>query len=113
MFYPAAIHKDLESAYGVTIPDLPGCFSAGDSIEEAIANGTEAIECHIESLLIDGEDITMPGIVETHKQNPDYADAFWAFILVDLSKLSGSSKRVNISVPERILLLLLAFKNMF
>jgi predicted RNase H-like HicB family nuclease len=103
MFYPAAIHKDPESAYGVTIPDLPGCFSAGDTVEEAIANGTEAIECHIEGLLIDGEDIPMPGIVETHKQNPDYADAFWAFIPVDLSKLSGAFKRVNISVPERIL----------
>jgi predicted RNase H-like HicB family nuclease len=103
MFYPAAIHKDPESAYGITIPDLPGCFSAGDTIEEAIANGTEAIECHIESLLINGEDIPMPSIVEIHQQNLDYADAFWAFIPVDLSKLSGSSKRVNISVPERIL----------
>jgi predicted RNase H-like HicB family nuclease len=103
MFYPAAIHKEPESAYGVTIPDLPGCFSAEDTIEEAIANGTEAIECHIEGLLIDGEDIPMPNIVETHKQNPDYTDAFWAFIPVDLSKLSGASKRVNISIPERIL----------
>jgi predicted RNase H-like HicB family nuclease len=43
MFYPAAIHKDPESAYGVTIPDLPGCFSTGDTIEEAIINGLEAI----------------------------------------------------------------------
>jgi predicted RNase H-like HicB family nuclease len=103
MFYPAAIHKDLESVYGVTIPDLPGCFSAGDTIEEAIANGTEAIECHIESLLIDGEDIPMPGNVEHHQQNLDYEDAVWAIVSVDLSKLSGASKRVNISVPERIL----------
>ncbi len=103
MFYPAAIRKDPESAYGVTIPDLPGCFSAGDTIEEAISNGTEAIKFHIEGLLIDGEGIPMPNIVETHKQNPDYTDAFWAFIPVDLSKLSGSSKRVNISIPERIL----------
>lgn len=103
MFYPAAIHKDPESAYGVTVPDLPGCFSAGDTIEEAIANGTEAIECHIESLLIDGEDIPMPGTIEHHQQEPDYEDAVWAIIPVDLSKLSGSSKRVNISLPERIL----------
>jgi predicted RNase H-like HicB family nuclease len=103
MFYPAAIHKDPESVYGITIPDLPGCFSAGDTIEEAIANGTEAIECHIESLLIDGEDIPMPGSIEHYQQEPDYEDAFWALIPVDLSKLSGSSKRVNISLPERIL----------
>jgi hypothetical protein len=79
-------------------PDLPRCFSAGDTIEEAIANGTEAIECHI-----DGEDIPMPRNVEHHQQDPDYEDALWALIPVDLSKLSGASKRVNISVPERIL----------
>jgi predicted RNase H-like HicB family nuclease len=103
MFYSAAIHKDPESAYGVTIPDLPGCFSAGDTIEETIANGTEAIECHIESLLLDGEDIPMPETVAQHQQNPDYEGAVWALIPVDLSKLSGASKRVNISVPERIL----------
>lgn len=31
MKYPIAIHKDKNSCYGVTIPDLPGCFSAGDT----------------------------------------------------------------------------------
>ena len=28
--YPVIIHKDRKSAFGVTVPDLPGCFSAGD-----------------------------------------------------------------------------------
>ncbi|MCP4151812.1 MAG: hypothetical protein GY757_28975, partial [bacterium] len=27
MNYPVVIHKDKESDYGVTVPDLPGCFS--------------------------------------------------------------------------------------
>jgi predicted RNase H-like HicB family nuclease len=103
MFYPAALHKDPDTAYGVTIPDLPGCFSAGNTIEEAIANATEAIECHIESLLIDGDEIPMPATIEKHQQDLDYAGAFWALIPVDLSKLSGATKRVNISMPERIL----------
>jgi predicted RNase H-like HicB family nuclease len=103
MFYPAALHKDPDTAYGVTIPDLPGCFSAGDTIEEAITNATEAIECYIESLLIDDDEIPMPGKIENHLQDLDYVGAFWALIPVDLSKLSGSTKRVNISMPERIL----------
>lgn len=95
MFYPAAIHKDPESAYGVTIPDLPGCFSAGDTIEEAIANGTEAIECHIEGLLIDGEDIPLPNTVKTYQQNPDYANAFWTVIPVN------SCDKVELEVIEQ------------
>jgi len=37
MKYPIVIHKDPKSDYGVTIPDLPGCFSAGSTIEEGLA----------------------------------------------------------------------------
>ncbi|MFP3374822.1 MULTISPECIES: type II toxin-antitoxin system HicB family antitoxin, partial [Gammaproteobacteria] len=44
MFYPIAIEAgDHEHAYGVIVPDLPGCFSAGDTLDEAIKNAKEAI----------------------------------------------------------------------
>ena len=46
---------DEKSAYGVVVPALPGCFSAGDTYEEAMANAREAIELHVESLLDAGE----------------------------------------------------------
>ena len=42
MRYPVVIHKDVESVYGVTVPDLPGCFSAGETLEEAIESAQEA-----------------------------------------------------------------------
>jgi predicted RNase H-like HicB family nuclease len=104
MRYPVVIHKDSDSDYGVTVPDLPGCFSAGDSIEEAIACVAEAIECHVEGLLIDEEDVPVPLPVETHKAKSDFADAFaWMFVDVDLSKISGKTKRINVTIPERIL----------
>ncbi|MDL1977747.1 MAG: type II toxin-antitoxin system HicB family antitoxin [Deltaproteobacteria bacterium] len=103
MKYPIALHKDDSSDYGVTIPDLPGCFSAGASIEEAIAMAQEAAECHIEGLLIDAEPIPVPSSVEEYKNNPDYQDCLWALIDIDLSKLSLKSKRINITLPERLL----------
>lgn len=46
---------DERSAYGVVVPALPGCFSAGESFEEAMAKAREAIELHIESLLDAGD----------------------------------------------------------
>jgi predicted RNase H-like HicB family nuclease len=104
MRYPVVIHKDADSDYGVIVPDLPGCFSAGESIEEAIACVAEAIECHIEGILIDGEGVPLALPIEKHRENPDFADAFaWVFVDIDLSKLSGKSKRINITIPERIL----------
>jgi predicted RNase H-like HicB family nuclease len=55
MRYPVVIHKDADSDYGVSVPDLPGCFSAGESVEEAIACVTEAIECHTEGTLMQNQ----------------------------------------------------------
>ena len=39
-----------KTAFGVVVPDLPGCFSAGDTVEEAFDNVREAIEAHCELL---------------------------------------------------------------
>ena len=57
MRYPVVIHKDKSSDYGVTVPDLPGCFSAGETMEDAMTNVVEAIECHLEGLLFAGDAI--------------------------------------------------------
>ncbi len=103
MQYPVFIHKEETSDYGVIVPDLPGCFSAGSSIEEAIENAKEAIECHIEGLLLDDETIPFKQPIETHLNNPDVEGGVLAMIDIDLSKLSGKTTRVNISVPERFL----------
>jgi predicted RNase H-like HicB family nuclease len=89
--------------YGVTFPDLPGCFSAGGSFEEAIINAQEAAECHIEGILLDSEPVPVATDIEKHKNNPDFKDGIWALIDVDISRLSLKSKRVNITMPERLL----------
>ena len=106
MRYPVVIHKEIDTDYGVTVPDLPGCFSAGSDIDEALAQAAEAIECHIEGLLLDGEPIPLPQNIEDHQTNPDFAEGVWALVTVDLSRLSGKSKRVNITLPERVLALM-------
>jgi predicted RNase H-like HicB family nuclease len=84
MHYPIVIHKDSDSDYGVTVPDLPGCFSAGDTIDDAIAQAAEAIECHIEGLVLDGNAIPTPRNIECHQKNPDYTDGVWALVSVTL-----------------------------
>ncbi len=106
MHYPVIVHKDPDSDYGVTVPDLPGCFTAGDTIDDAIAQATEAIECHIEGLVLDGNAIPTPRSIEFHQKNPDYADGVWALVSVTLDKLPGESRRVNITVHEILLALI-------
>jgi predicted RNase H-like HicB family nuclease len=103
MNYPVVIHKDKDSDYGVTVPDLPGCFSAGATMEEALENACEAILCHAEGLMMDGEPIPSPTSIEKHKDNELYKDGIWALVTVDFSKISGKAKRVNITIPEKLL----------
>ena len=58
--YTALIHKDPESDYGVSFPDLPGCVSAGNTLDEALAMAKEALALHLEGLLQDRRDIPTP-----------------------------------------------------
>ena len=103
MQYPIIIHKDADSDYGVTFPDISGCFSAGTTIEESINNAQEAAECHIEGMLIDSEPIPTPSNIDLHKTNPDFKNGVWALVEIDISKLSLKSKRINITMPERLI----------
>ena len=103
MRFPIVIHKDRDSDYGVTVPDLPGCFSAGDTTDDALSNAVEAIECHIEGLLLDGEKLPVPETVEHYRGQRQFAKGVWALVDVDVAKLSGKAKRVNITLPERLL----------
>jgi len=103
MNYPIVIHKDKGSDYGVTVPDLPGCFSGGSTMDEAIDMAREAIELHLEGLIEDGQLIPEACPVEVHRDDPDYRGGTWAVVAIDPANLRLKAKRVNITIPERIL----------
>jgi predicted RNase H-like HicB family nuclease len=103
MKYAAVIHKDSDSDYGVTFPDLEGCFSAGETFEQALEMAQEAAELHLEGYLEEGMVIPEPASMDTYIGDKLYRGGVWAFVDVDLAKLSGKSKRVNITIPERLL----------
>ena len=103
MHYPIVIHKDPGSSYGVTVPDLPGCFSGAETLEGAISNARGAIAFHIEGLLLQGEPTPEPEPLSVHQANPDYSNGIWMLIDVDMALLSDHAVRVNISIPSRVL----------
>jgi predicted RNase H-like HicB family nuclease len=85
------------------VPDLPGCFSAGDTLEEAIDNATEAIEFWLEAVIDDGGSVPEPKPIAAHQHDPELAGWVWAVVPVDLAKLSDKVERINITIPSRIL----------
>ena len=105
MRYPIAIEVGAETAaYGVVVPDLPGCFSAGDTIDDAVSAAEEAAAAWIDATLDAGGTVPAASSIEALRARPDYAG--WAFgvITVDPAALDSSIERVNITLPRRVLL---------
>ena len=99
MKYPVLIHKESSSDFGVTVPDLPGCYSAGATMEEALESAQEAVLTHVEGLLMDQEPIPTPSSVESLLPEWNEKGAVWALVPVDLSVLS---KRANLNATKFI-----------
>ena len=62
--YFAIVHKDEDSAVGVVFPDLPGCFSAGDTYDKAIANAHVALRLYAEAERNAGRQLPKPRTFE-------------------------------------------------
>lgn len=103
MRFPVVLHTDDGLRYGATVPDLPGCFSAGDTLDEALENVREAIDLHLEGMAEDGEGLPAPLPLAEHQANPDYADGVWAVVEVDVSRYEGKSEKINITLPRNLL----------
>ena len=80
--YIALVHKDLDSDYGVSFPDLPGCITVGSTLEEAHEMAREALALHLEGLGADGEAVPPPGSADQALAHEDAFDAI-ALIVVE------------------------------
>src|SRR3979490_664997 len=84
MRYPIAIERGPGTAVcGVVVPDLPGCFSAGDTLDEAIPVPTD-----------------MDALVADHA----YAGWILAAVMADPGLLADKTERINITLPRGVLL---------
>ncbi len=93
--YPVLVQSDAErpeAGYGLMVPDLPGCFSAGDTYEELAQMGREAIELHLQSYLDDGQAFPEPTPVsrlDHYLKDPEYGGEAWLLIEVTLPDQRG------------------------
>ena len=99
--YIALIHKEPDSDFGVSFPDLPGCVTAGATLQEAREMAAEALAFHVEGLAKDGETVPPPSTLETIMADRENRDA--VAILLDLPAMTARSVRINITLPEDVL----------
>ena len=101
-----ALVDGAPGAFGVVIPDLPGCTSAGDTVDEALANAVEALRVWIEDARADGEDIPAPRDFGAMHDDPEIAGRIRsgaALALVPVLIDSGRPAKANVSIDSGLL----------
>ena len=104
-YYVAIIEKEFDSAFGVWFPDVEGCFSAGDTLEEAVANAAMALRQHTESLESAGRGLSAPRAPDDILHDEDVRAAVEkgaVLFAVPLLADAGRTVRINISLDKAL-----------
>lgn len=93
--YPAIFHK--EESYWVEFPDLDGCVTDGDSLEEAMENAQESMGLYLAALLEEGQSLPDASDIREIK-----SEDVVSYVSVDVNKYRRSTRAVKktLSIPE-------------
>lgn len=95
-FYTAIVERS-ENGFSLFFPDLPGCVSAGASIEAAASNAGKALTLHLAGMQEDGEAIPPPTAADTIPADPDVAEVVRLLVPADMA---GRTVRLSITMDE-------------
>jgi len=71
----ALVHKEADSAWGVSFPDLPGCFSAADEMDELFAMAEEALSLWTEGMAEEGNPIPPTRDLSEISKDPEWEES--------------------------------------
>jgi predicted RNase H-like HicB family nuclease len=98
-YYYALVHKDADSAFGIEFPNLPGCFSAADEIEDVLPNACEALELWFE----DQPEVAPIRLDQIRVMVADQLAAGAFIVAVPRIRQTGRLVRANISLDRGML----------
>jgi predicted RNase H-like HicB family nuclease len=104
--YPAILRKARGTDYGVEFPDLPGCFSAGSSPEDARKMASEALRFHLDGMTEDRVRIPKPSSLDALEKQLKRAGIgadFFAVVEIEAEQEAAKVARVNVTLDERLL----------
>lgn len=95
--YVALVHKDKGTSYGVSFPDVPGCVSAGDTLDEALANAAEALAGHLALMRADGDPIPKARSLEAINADNAERDALEGAVVRIVAPAKRTKTQMNAS----------------
>ncbi len=92
-----------DDGWDVIFPDFPGCVSQGNSAQEAMENGVEALGLHVDGMVAEGE--ALPPSSRVNERLPswmpetDMSNRIDAFLTIEVP---GKSTRINITMDKAL-----------
>ena len=103
MIYSIAIETGTDASdFGVVVPDIKGCYSSGETFEQALVNIKEAICFHLEGLAEAGVLPPEAQAIDVHLADPDFSGWVWAMVEIDLTPYLGKSSKINVTLPDLV-----------
>jgi predicted RNase H-like HicB family nuclease len=105
MHYVAVIEKEPDSAFGVWFPDVEGCFSAGETIDETVSNAAAALRQHVEAVESAGRRVPPARSIDEILRDEDVAasvESGAVLLAVPLLADAGRTVRINISLDKAL-----------
>jgi len=100
IIYPAVFETDEDGGYGVNFPDLPGCVTLGDSLEEAYTAAIEALELHLEGMVEAGEALPAPSALEAVEGDPE---SHVVTKMLIPATAPGRTRRINVTLDANLI----------
>ncbi|GAA0582064.1 type II toxin-antitoxin system HicB family antitoxin [Caenispirillum bisanense] len=98
--YVGIVEQDETPGYSIFFPDFPGCVSAGDTIQETVEMGREALTGHIALMAELGQPVPPPTPLDAITVDADVTEAVRVLIEVGVP---GRVKRINITLDENLI----------
>jgi len=100
--YIAFLEAATDGGYGVSFPDLPGCVSAGEDLDEAVANAAEGLSLHLSGMVEDGEELPSPRTLQEIAQGGDLPEGKFVYSAIT-AEIEEKGERVNVYLPKTLL----------
>jgi predicted RNase H-like HicB family nuclease len=92
--YIGIVHKDPDSAYGISFPDAPGCFSAADEMDDVFPMAEEALSLWTEGMVEEGHTIPPTRGLSKISKDPEWQESLAESVfLIALRVLRRSAQR--------------------
>jgi predicted RNase H-like HicB family nuclease len=98
MRFPMIVYKSEGSGYGGLLPDFPGCYPMGESLDALMADVQDAVETWM-----GGEDpaiFPVASSLELVQASPDARGRILVLVDINTDFLESVAERVNITVPR-------------